>query len=349
MLKLLVADDSPPARQVIRFLLHNSRIGAAVVAEAGNGAEAVRLALEKNPDIIFMDIKMPGGDGLAALQEIRRQGLHAPCIIVTAFDDLSYAQEAIRLGVTDFLLKPIRPEELSRALERAVGELRPLRFPRAEALDMPDYPREIEDRLLGALHVYDLPAVRSLLSDWCRVIASRFSPAETRVLAQQLLALAAREICPGERMEPKSLALKFGRMLGEEQNATTIRLLLEQAFIELITQVAGQKGPRNHQIVTEAIAFLRQNFARPVHLKDVAAAIHVSSYYLSHLFSKVTGGTLVEYLKQIRIEEAKRLLQTTDLSVAEVGARVGFRNIDHFSKIFKLETGAPPSSFRNHP
>ena len=351
MLKLLVADDSPLARQAIRFLLHNARIGAAVVAEAGSGQEAVRLALEKDPDIIFMDIKMPGGDGLAALQELRRQGMRAPCIIITAFDDLAFAQEAIRLGVTDFLLKPIVPEELSRALERAVSDLRLQRNLPGDNTSPPrdtaGYPGQIERELLDAVRLLEAARAMPLLAAWHHAVDARFPLEEGRVLAQQLIALAARAIAESAGIDLQPLTLKFGREIGEEKSFRSIRAVLEQAFAAMLGLAAGQKEPRHHQIVAEAVSYLKKNYDRPIRLKDVAAAIHVSPYYLSHLFSRVNGEPLVEHLKQIRLEEAKRLLLTTDLPIMDVAARVGFRNIDHFSKIFKLEVGVPPSGFRN--
>lgn len=116
-IKILLVDDEPLERQAICFLLARERPGYQVVGEAGNGVEAVNQASRLHPDIILLDIKMPVMDGLAAGREIRAILPEARLIFVTAYGEFDYAREAVSLGASKYLLKPVAGEELLPLLD----------------------------------------------------------------------------------------------------------------------------------------------------------------------------------------------------------------------------------------
>jgi AraC-like DNA-binding protein len=95
-----------------------------------------------------------------------------------------------------------------------------------------------------------------------------------------------------------------------------------------------------------SIEYMHDNFARDLPLGEIAAAAYLSEYHFARLFKRITGVTPHAYLASIRIEHARRLLVESDLSIAEVGARVGYQSASHFGKIFRETTGAPPTAYR---
>ncbi|MEU6260358.1 response regulator transcription factor [Streptomyces sp. NPDC047043] len=111
MTTVLIADDQPLQRMGFRMLLEGTP-GLTPVGEAAHGAEAVRLAAELRPDVVLMDIRMPGMDGLEATRRIIATGGRTRVLIVTTFDLDEYAYEGLRAGASGFLLKDARPEEL---------------------------------------------------------------------------------------------------------------------------------------------------------------------------------------------------------------------------------------------
>ena len=111
MTTVLIADDQPLQRLGFRMLLEGTP-GLSPVGEAANGAEAVRLAAELRPDVVLMDIRMPGMDGLEATRRIVAAGGRTRVLIVTTFDLDEYAYEGLRAGASGFLLKDARPEEI---------------------------------------------------------------------------------------------------------------------------------------------------------------------------------------------------------------------------------------------
>ncbi|MFJ6392898.1 response regulator [Streptomyces sp. NPDC091972] len=119
MSTVLIVDDQPLQRLGFRMLLESSP-ETDVVGEAAHGAEAIRKAAELRPDVILMDVRMPGMDGIEATQRITASGSRSRVLVLTTFDLDEYAHAALRAGASGFLLKDARPEELLAGI-RAVA------------------------------------------------------------------------------------------------------------------------------------------------------------------------------------------------------------------------------------
>jgi two-component system LytT family response regulator len=115
MIRTVVADDEPLAREGIRLRL-GSQTGIEIVGEAEDGRQAVEVIARLRPDLVFLDVQMPGLDGFGVLDAIAE--VHLPVIIfVTAYD--KYAMRAFEVHAVDYLLKPFTPERFAAALARA--------------------------------------------------------------------------------------------------------------------------------------------------------------------------------------------------------------------------------------
>jgi DNA-binding NarL/FixJ family response regulator len=119
MTTVLIADDQPLQRYGFRMLLENTP-ETTVVGEAANGGEAVRQASQLNPDVVLMDVRMPGMDGIEATRRITAAGDRTRVLIVTTFALDEYVYSGLRAGASGFLLKDARPEELVAGI-RAVA------------------------------------------------------------------------------------------------------------------------------------------------------------------------------------------------------------------------------------
>ncbi len=118
MYKLLIADDELLERQAIRYIAAERFADEFEIREAANGREAVEIALDFEPDIAFLDIKMPGLNGLEAAAQIRQALPDCQFAIISAYHHFSYAKEAVTLGATQYITKPVPVEELARVLRR---------------------------------------------------------------------------------------------------------------------------------------------------------------------------------------------------------------------------------------
>jgi two-component system, LytTR family, response regulator len=113
----LIIDDEQLAREELSYLLREFP-DIEVLAVGGNGIEAVRLIETLEPDLVFMDVQMPGMDGLNVIRKLREKGVPLPYfILATAFDQ--YAIEAFALEAMDYLLKPIEKDRLAMSIDRA--------------------------------------------------------------------------------------------------------------------------------------------------------------------------------------------------------------------------------------
>ncbi|WP_256759756.1 response regulator [Cohnella sp. WQ 127256] len=123
MLKVIVADDEEQIRLGIAEGIPWEDIGLTLVGTAENGRDALELVMKQLPEIVLFDINMPFMSGLEFAAEAKKALPHSQFIVLSGYDDFEYAQEAINLGVSDYLLKPISPTDLVEALEKAKHKL----------------------------------------------------------------------------------------------------------------------------------------------------------------------------------------------------------------------------------
>lgn len=118
-ISVLVADDHEVVRTGLARLLEGSDI--TIVAEAENGEQAVEKTLEHNPDVVLMDIRMPEGDGLAALEKIRKTKPDVRIVMLSTYDNPTYVARSVALGANDYVLKDSGRDELIEAITRAAA------------------------------------------------------------------------------------------------------------------------------------------------------------------------------------------------------------------------------------
>lgn len=239
-IKVLVADDESTVRAFIHTVIRKENLPVAVLAEAENGLEAVSIASELKPDLIFLDIRMPGLDGIQVAERLAAADCQADIVIVSAYNDFEYARAAFKAGVADYLLKPVRPGDIAGLIKKT---------------------------------------------------------AEKHTVMP-----AADQSPPGEM----------------------------PALVKAVND------------------YVAEHLSGQLNLREVARAVFVSPYHLSRTFKYLTGQSIVEYIQEQRLLQARTLLVTTDLSVTEVAAAVGFNNAAYFATCFKNRMGSTPMQYRKN-
>ena len=143
MIRVLIADDQPLMRTGFRMIL-DAEPDLEVVGEAADGAEAVRLAAGARADVVLMDVRMPGMDGIEATRRLAGDGVQDPVrvLILTTFDLDEYVLSALRAGASGFLLKDVPPEDLVDAIKVVAA---------GDALLAPSVTRRLLDRFASNL------------------------------------------------------------------------------------------------------------------------------------------------------------------------------------------------------
>lgn len=147
-IRILLVDDHPLMRRGLRDLLEMED-DLQPVGEAGNGEDALRLAAELEPDLVIMDLNMPGMDGLETLRKMRDAGIDARILIFTVSDDQDHVLEALRNGADGYLLKDMNPDLLADQVRQAASgrmALTPeLAMVLAEAIrERPRHPQQVQ-------------------------------------------------------------------------------------------------------------------------------------------------------------------------------------------------------------
>src|SRR5579871_6572815 len=123
----ILVDDEKLASEELSFLLREFS-DIEIIATASNGIEAVKLIEDLEPDLVFLDVQMPGLDGMSVIRKLREKNIPLPhFILATAYDQ--YALEAFRLEALDYLVKPIEKERLAETIERARRTIQDRRAP----------------------------------------------------------------------------------------------------------------------------------------------------------------------------------------------------------------------------
>ncbi len=210
-IRVLLVDDHPVVRDGLRGYLEKCP-GIEVVGEAGGGVEAVEAARHRSPDVILMDLSMPGMNGLEAARQIRDAAPETRVVILTMQEDREYLREARRVGAQGYVLKDAAPSDLVRAIESVHGGEPFFTCGGSDAL-LEELSREIR----GA----EAPAGPLL------------SPREAEVLSLLAAGLASREIARRLRLGVRTVEthrLRLRRKLGITTTAGLVRYALDRGL-----------------------------------------------------------------------------------------------------------------------
>ena len=522
MKKLLIADDEANIRDGLKVIIDWDELGYEFECEASDGNEALSSIEQASPDLVLMDIHMPCLSGIEVIRKAREKGFKGRFIILSGYSDFTFAQAAIRYGVTDYLTKPVDEDELIGVIKRInldfekeqkrKGQLNLMQYKAKDVvvnelisgqahedivkgklqknglaalgLDAEHYQvalyetyQDHEEKNAGTVYSlvdllnvfipsneYEHTTISGrdailLLGD--NAIASfekflehyNFRPLQKGSPLYSIFLTygevvesaddirhsynSAMELClrrffcsedahtfgysqlPGRGDKPMHMDESAGKdycikicgyiQIGSidkfryslkeldsdirrsDMSEGEIRLFLTDIAL-LIKEQIGRTYPEcmevfdgNSQLIeyidtrfylyeiiayidsmcVKAIQIIRQksgsasaiedvlsyidhNFADSLTLEEVAPLFGYNSVYFGKLFNKEIGKAFNTYLNERRMTEAKKLLGSTDLKVYEIATRVGYKDVDYFSKKFKNSEGISPADYRRN-
>lgn len=359
MYKILIADDNPLIRMGLVNMISWDTMPLSLAGTAENGQEALELCESTKPDILITDIEMPKRDGLYLMSELQKQNPSMQIIVISAYDDFSYAKEAMKAGSLNYILKPINPEELMETIKRAVailesgedkaGENKLERFGYGGYTGEADFPykdmqecmkiyyssaqgRKLIEVLAVQLRTCDAKMEEELeenqrtVKEYLKILMT-FSP----VFFDKIRAVL--DSVEGESMEPY-----FGSC--EE--------LLKQieGIVDGMCQAIAEEDDNGKKIAYALKRVIDHNYQMEISLESLADIFNYTPAYISKVFKKEIGCNLTKYVNDVRIRAAKEQLLHSNKKIMRIAEDVGFRDYIYFTKQFKKCTGQTPGSYR---
>ena len=476
MKTLLIAEDEKMIRQGLKSMVKRSGAKVEEILECQNGEEALAIIEKQKVDVLFTDIRMPKMDGLALLNELNGREDSPEIVVISGYDDFSYAVEALKCGAREYILKPVNREDIYKImnnlealieeknkvaekleaiediLEQQIkyillnpsitnSELKSFEqsfeshwinsenyqiFCLHEQLVLPEEAEailcEIEDHYVVICTEKEVGLLEESLSKNGIGLSSRYKGAmHLRIAYEQ--ALLARKyaymmnlpclryndvpIKQNTKIDSKAvtrliqligterydeLSETFDSILGENmidkmlyKDFENLMRKLTESILEYYASIINptdfrsikhfykfdtyrsykehlkcyllvlndkihdthEKNKNNTQM-KEAVDYIYENYDKDLNMAMVSNHISMNYSCFSQTFKEYTGMNFVNYIKEVRINKAKELLQDTNKKVAEIGYEVGYENEKHFMKVFKSVTGISPTEYRKN-
>lgn len=353
MIRILLVEDEELERKYLKSLLEKNY---EIVGEACNGKQGIELNEKLLPDIVIMDVKMPGIDGLTATKIIKQYNPRARIIIVSAYDNFNYAQQALKLGACEYLLKPAQPEEILSAIKTAIPTPLPemIRFTEFNLNRiMQDFiacniPMNTEKTVQVAIQKRDRKLIAAAINEY---VAQLFDFAKTVstviIRIYELVTIISRTLLDGgiDPVKIRKFEINAFHEVSKIKAIDEVKSYGQTLQAEII-KILNLSSASSKDLATSIISYLNANQAKNITLEDIASHFHFSSCHVSRLIKKSTGLTFPEYLNQIRLSAAKNLLRNSHLSVKKIAYAVGYSEVSHFNRVFKSMLGLSPSSYR---
>lgn len=373
--KVFLVEDEIVTREGIRDSVDWASAGYQLCGEAPDGELALPLIQECRPEAVITDIKMPFMDGLQLCRALKASLPETKIIILSGHDEFRYAQEALQIGVTEYLLKPLSAQDLLvtlrrvarqldearrqhdhlRALEQALAQAGP-----SEAAPRTDLSMLIDHRILLAKP--DTSALMRFLrggapTEFESCFAAYLAPLGAADPSSRLLIdyvftdviLSAANVLRELGGSPDELLRELGRLeplLARMQHLDQITALARQVAAHVLAH-RDRQAHGHGTLIARARAYIDAHYADPeLSLGTVAAHVTLSPSYFSVVFGREVGQTFIEYLTGLRIRRAQELLRTTALSASEIAYQVGYQNPRYFSSVFRKVVGLSPNEFR---
>lgn len=363
MVKLFLVEDEIVMRDGIKKHIDWEKEGIEFVGEASDGELALPMILETKPDILLTDIKMPFMDGLQLSEMIRKELPDTRIIILSGYDEFSYAQEAVRLGVTEYLLKPIAPAALLKSIKSVAEKIEEER--KSEEAPAEAIPEEEETLSLDTTVIDETS--HKMIENFLRtgteseipVFCDRFfrSIGEKNVQSMLFLSYIMMDVYFSMARFLKEMGVELSELekdTGDINNVVRRMTSWMEAkeYIEkslrIVIQIRDSGAASKYgKVLRDAVSYIDEHYAdEDISLNTVATVASISPNHFSSIFSQEMGVTFIEYLIGKRMEKAKELLMTTDLRSSEIAYQVGYKDPHYFSSTFKKTQGMTTREYR---
>ncbi|MDR1194409.1 MAG: response regulator [Peptococcaceae bacterium] len=350
MYRIILIDDDTETLETLAAYYDWRGLGIELARTADNGVDGLAAILDAKPDIVLIDIKMPGMDGLTVIRETQKRGRGPYFIVISGYADFDYAQTALRLSVGDYLLKPYSPEDLENAFRKAVTEL-DRRIPN---LIMPryglprsgsgnlSYPIDSEKAIMNVIFVGEKADLAPALDCFIQRIFAMNDVNDALACVSILRAAVVRPLIE------RKISLSIDQLEGIRWDDRDLPNSLRQFLLAILEKAYSLIHSEStiHSVVIAAEKYIRTHYQEKLTLDIVAKAVSITPTYLSSLFPKSLGMSFISYVNKVRLERAQEFLRDPSMDLHTVAEQAGFSDVKYFSQVFKRGIGSTINQYR---
>lgn len=371
MYQILLIDDDPTILQGLKTIVADYFSDKIQTKIAADGCAALCLLQKEHFDIIVSDNKMPKLDGLTLLRILKENNISSYVIIVSGFDDYTYIRTAMKLGIYDYLLKPINVKEFVNILNELLPSLQRKSdilpsdiMPVEESFldtdrsffDLPcpePYTYEVLSAglsiLQNALFSMNEEAVNSELNDiFYHISPSVFTKDQVQEMLSNFVYSAMENNSQMIRIVSKYKLTKYDIIskIKNLPNLSQLHETMKEILLLYISELTDVKKMNEEYIVKKAKKYIENHYHQEITLASLASLFRLHPNYFSSLFKAHTNITVRDYICQVRIQNAMQLLQQPDSRILDVALSVGYQDAAHFTRAFKRQTSMTPSLYK---
>lgn len=479
---VLIVEDEKMIRQGIKSMILRSGVPVQTIMECNNGLMALEVLKEQPVDVMFTDIRMPKMDGIKLVQEMQELKEKPITVVISGYDDFSYAVEMMRMGVQEYILKPVDREQIMAIMQKLEEELvhkkeeqetkRQISYQQLRYLCMNQEISQVEKELICKRYCDDffqqeyvvccsnhdmeeyeqnnaciylknvgehqvflvefenkgfllknelrncyvgcsepvsgLEQLNYAFKQACAMRKRAFVSCEKLVTYEKGMVFEEdeKELSENDMQQLESTVHMLGTNRVEEAVQTIHELvnavkreensveLFQKQIKYLLTRIAKNyenvlkvkeenvlrmqdiyryqnieeyekvltewmrkfyeliseefDDYKNKQKIQQALSYIHENYHKDLNMAVVSNLISMNYSLFSLAFKQYTGKNFVNYIKDLRMQEAKRLLEETDMRIIDISQAVGYENEKHFMKLFKATCGVSPTEYRKN-
>lgn len=352
--QIMVVEDEINVRNGLSNFIQELGDTFTVMSTAANGAEALGIMKQGAPHILLTDIRMPVMDGLTLIENVKREYPDVITAVLSGYADFSYAQQALRHGVTDYLLKPLKKDSLAVTLNRMASEVLKLPSGYSSLLhhnhkwDMPLI--RAESKLLESIELGDKAGLAENKGIFFKEIRKRCHDDVIKIIPYYTdFAITLRKRLSHMEQLAQCVESSFDR-LAEQLRLVQPLEAVEQHLsdcLEYYTEIT-LCFHKNHSadIAVRCKEIIQNHYNKNISLQDISNSIGVTAAHLSRIVHRDLGLTFTEYVTGLRMKKAADMLLHTDVKIMDIAKYVGYDNPEYFSRMFKRIHGETPNDYR---
>ena len=360
LLEVMIVDDMEIMRREVKNLkIWGGQTGFIVSAEAKDGQDAIKKLREKKMDLVITDIRMPIVDGVELLKKIIQEELSYCVVFLSEYTEFEYARQGIVYGAFDYIVKPVNEDKVENLLlkvkeyiekkKKEKEKIKNLETELEEKVEVFYAPEDVE-KIIKLFKHMDVKAVEVAENLIDRIGATvDYDLLKVTYVVEKINSALIEDL---KEIYPWLYKLVNISEYGDTDFTKSLSFLeIKETFLEIIKELIMkikqfEPSCEMSSIIKNIYKVVLEYMDNQVSIKLIAEQLFFNQSYLSTLYKEKTGISLVEYITMVKMERAKILFQNSEIKNYEVADKLGYKDVEYFSKVFKKYTGITPSEFK---